>query len=388
MKRPRVGILTFHFSENYGALMQAYALRQWLLDHGTDAEFIPYHPRYVERGGDLQRAYDPRMWKANLKILYLRLSSLRRRLFGDAIQARHFSAFAEHMLGLASSSLATVEEVDSYLNTSAGKYDLLVCGSDQIWSPSVQKGFDRAYFLDFAFDATGVRRISYAPSFGRQSLDEGVRAEAREHLNKLDAISVREASGAGIVKELTGRDAAVGPDPTILLGDFSRLISSAEPVPSGHVLCYALCSGKGIRSVAQQVGGRLNREVLSPYNVHRRWREIGRTVHPSPAGWAALIDKAGFVVTNSFHGTVFSVLRHRPFISVALPGPKSRLNERARSLLESIGLSRRFLAFDEIDQATSRMEEPINWEDSDRQLAALRRSGSEFLTDQIGHICP
>lgn len=378
----RIGLLTYHFSENFGALLQAYGLRQWLINQGHEAEFINYHPTYVEEGGRFERIWDPSRFKANAKIAYLKLSTLQRRLFGNRQQAEGFEAFRRDTLGITGTRLWSKADVDAFLAKQAVPYDLISVGSDQIWNPSAQFGLDPVYFADFKVRPE-TRRISYAASFGRGAIEPVFEPVVARLLNGLDGISVREESGAALARRLSGRPVTCVPDPTLLLGDLSSMIASAEDTPSGHVFCYALRSDKGIREVADWVGQTLQADVLSPYNVHKRWREIGRTVYPSPKGWVAMVDRAGFVVTNSFHGTVFSILQRRPFLVVGLPGTKTDLNERALNLLDEVGLRHRFVANGDLDAAKARFKEPIDWDAVAPRLAALQQAGRSFLADEL-----
>src|SRR5882757_10927546 len=100
MQPPKIGILTFHFSDHYGALMQAYGLRTWLIRNGAKADFVNYHPYYVEDGGSFAWSLKPAAWKANLKIAYLKLSAWRRRLFGNRRQRALFEEFRRNELGV------------------------------------------------------------------------------------------------------------------------------------------------------------------------------------------------------------------------------------------------------------------------------------------------
>lgn len=381
MRELRIGILTFHFSDNFGALLQAYGLRQWLNSLGHSVAFINYHPSHVEGGGAFRRLWDPRAFKANAKIAYLKASGLRQRLFGDKLQAERFATFRRDLLDLSGPALTTREAVEDHLATTAISYDLIVLGSDQIWATSDQHGLDPVYFADFAVP-TGTRRISYAPSFGRATVDPENRGELRRMLSALDGISCRERSGASIAHALLGRDVACVPDPTILLGDFAALIDGTSG-PAGHVFCYALRSGKGIRDVATWAGDELGAKVLSPFNVHRRWPEIGETVHPSPSEWVGMIARAGFVVTNSFHGTVFSILLRRPFLVVGLPGARAGLNERALNLLDAVGLSHRFVENGDMATVRKRFAEPIDWDEAMVRLEMLQSLGRGYLDCEL-----
>lgn len=378
MKRLRTGILTYHFSENFGAVLQAYALRRWFLERGHEAEFVNYHPGHVEEGGDFVSPWDPRRAKSNLKVLYLKLSSLRQRLFGDRAQAGKFERFRTHDLQIGGARIADQRDLASI----RGRYDLLVAGSDQIWSPSTQRGFDPAYFL--AFDAgPATRRISYAASFGRDALPAERVQEAGRLLQQLDAISVRERSGVEIVNAAAGKQATYVPDPTLLHADYDALLSSSGDQRSGHVFCYALRTGHGIRDIATSVAQRLDTEILSPYNVHRRWREIGTTVHPGPEDWVRLLANAGFVVTNSFHGTIFAILFRRPFIVAGLPGAKAGLSARSRNVLAEVGLSDRFVEAGDTARARDLVEAAIDWDAVEPRVAAYRKAGDDYLRREL-----
>ena len=380
----RIGIFTYHFSENFGALMQAYGLRQWLIEQGHDAEFVNYHPRYVEEGGDFSGIFNPARFKVNLKIAYLRAATLQRRLVGNKRQSALFADFHRDVLGVTGPRLEKFENVEHFLQSPEGQFDLLICGSDQIWNPSPQFGLDPVYFLAFS-EAVKSKRVAYAPSFGKGSLDPAFDGEIGRYLAHIDGLSVREQSGVDIVERITERKAVRVPDPTILLGDFSALLAKAEPVREGHVFCYALRTGEVIRDVAERISAEIRAPVISPYNVHRRWREIGETVYPSPAGWVAMIKSAAFVVTNSFHGTVLSVLLQKPFVVVGLPGAKGGLNERARNLLDQLGLLDRFLGSGAEGDVKRVMQQPIDWESVRARLVGIQSEGRQYLLENLGH---
>lgn len=378
----RIGLLTYHFSENFGALMQAYGLRQWLITRGHDAQFINYHPSYVEEGGEFSRIWDPRRAKVNAKIAYLKLSTLQRRLFGNKEQARAFERFRQDALGITGKRLHTKAEVDAMLASQAKPFDVISVGSDQIWNPSQQYGLDPVYFADLAVKP-GTRRISYAASFGKNSIDPQFEPQVRTLIRSLDGISAREESGAKIARRLSGREVTCVPDPTLLLGDFEPLIAKSEPIEKERIFCYTLRTGQGIREVADQVSKILGAEVVSPYNVHRRWAEIGRTIYPSPYGWLATIKASRFVLTNSFHGTVFAILMRKPFLVVGLPGTKKSLNERALNLLGLVGLEHRFVTGDQQDVVARLVSTEIDWAPVEQRLAALQATGAGFLEAQL-----
>lgn len=377
-ERMRVGILTYHFSDNYGALYQAYALRKWFLDNACEAMFINYHPKHVEEGAPIVWALTSGAMKANLKSVFLTLMNLKSRWFGNRELMRAFSCFRRDALAVREERLRSVAEVEGSL----AHFDLIVCGSDQIWNPSAQFGIDRVYFACFRTKGP-VRRISYAASFGRDSLDSAYRDEARDYLQCLDAIGLRELSGIDIVKEISGRDAVCVPDPTLLLGSFEGLLRFVPRYADDYVFCYALRSADGIRSVAKLIGERLGARIMSPYNPLRRWRQIGMTILPGPVEWLARLRDARVVVTNSFHGVALSIILRKEFVAVGLLGGKRDMNARVLNLLSQVGLGNRFVSDANDGQVDELLRSPIDWMSVAPRVKAMQRVGSDYLNHQL-----
>lgn len=375
-----VGILTFHFSDNYGAALQAYALRRWLMEHGHRATFIDYRPAHIEHGGRLSAPTSPARIKANLKVVYLAVSSFIHEHFGNRSQKEKFVRFRERFLDIASGSSVT----DNGASLAAAQsFDLIVAGSDQIWSPSQHFGFDPNYFLAFA-SLSRARKISYAASFGRDRVSSSEAAQLPRLLHNFDAISVREASGVALVEGAIGQRPANVPDPTLLHNSYSELTDRAPTGQDGpYIFCYGLRSPDNIRPTADLMARQLGCPILSPHNPHRRWVEIGSTVYPDPGEWVALLKNARFVVTNSFHGTVFSLLFRKPFIVAGLTGERASANARALNLLRAVGLENRFTPSFSAQNVEALMASDIDWAAVDQRLADLRQTGNEFLSQQL-----
>ncbi|WP_161635404.1 polysaccharide pyruvyl transferase family protein [Methylomicrobium lacus] len=373
----RVGILTYHFSDNFGALFQAYALRQWFLNQSCEVEFVNYHPNYVEAGGSIQ--LDDLFSRKNLKVIYLKFSKLKYKWFGNRQQQENFHFFRHEFLGIREPEYKTIDSLES----ASLNYDLLVCGSDQIWNPSEQFGLDPVYFLNFSINNKRVRRISYAPSFGRSEIDAQYHNELASLILKLDGISVRERLGVSIVNDLTGVEPICVPDPTILLSDYSGIMKSYPLSSEKHVFCYGLCTREIIGEVAEAVANNFGAKLYSPYNPHRRWKEIGETVYPCPRQWLYLMQNAEFVVTNSFHGTALSILLNKPFVVVGIQGNKAGLNNRVLNLLDFAGLRSRFLNDSKPESIAKVLKDSIEWDVVNGQIADLRSKGASYLKQQL-----
>lgn len=370
-------ILTYHFSDNYGALFQAYSLREWFVRRGVDASFINYHPRYVEEGGEVDQLLNPKKWKKNMAIGYLNVMHRYRRIFGNQMQRTAFEEFRKDYLDIKGPRLFESDDLALVVNA-----DLLVCGSDQIWNPSVQKGLDPVYFLDFP-GASEARRIAYAPSFGRADLPADYHAEAGRLISQLDAISVREKSGVKIVNAVSGRLGSCVPDPTILLGDFSALLGGDVPMRETHVFCYALRTDQIIRGVAERVANIAGAKLVSPAFARQGWKAIGTGVAPGPVEWLQLLNTATTVVSNSFHGVALSITLNKPFVAVPLIGKRHALNERVHNLLRQTGLENRVVDPAVPSDVDAVMAQSIDWSNVNKKLATMRRHGEQYLDAQI-----
>jgi len=376
----KIGIITYHFSENYGALFQAYALRQWFVEQGHEADFINYQPSYVEAGGSFNISRP--ISKDNLKILFLKLIAFKERFFGHKGLKDGFESFRRNQLGVLSTKITSPNELNGQLSN----YELLVCGSDQIWKPSEHYGVDPVYYLNFRSAVQLPRRISYAPSFGTDSLNAEYHQLVGEAIGQLDGISVREETGCDIVEKLLGERPVCVPDPTLLLSDYEPLIKQYSLKSAKHVFCYALRSREAIGEVAEGIASRLGASLYSPHNPHRRWREIGETVYPCPRQWLYLLSKAEYVVTNSFHGTALSILLKKNFVAVGLQGNKSEFNARVKNLLALLGLESRYVQNVDDNTVSQLMNEAIDWDEVDNKVRSLREAGVNYLLSELAQV--
>ncbi len=371
----KIGLLTFHFSENWGAVFQAYALRAWLRSCGEDAEFASYHPRYVEEGKFTASPSVDGM-KRNAKSAFLQFARLRSSLFNkDSLD--DLEGFRVKHLGLSNTPLRS----KALLEDAECDFDLLICGSDQIWNPSQQFGLDPVYFCNYRSSAR--RRISYAASFGSSSLPPEFHAELKEHLTALDAISVREEAGAEFAQTIIGQPVQCMPDPTFLLDNYNDLLDTNSVVQEGAIFAYVLRSGTGFPKLSQELAKTLGTSVVSGFNPLRRWKQIGTPVPGGPCAWLSNLKASKLVLTNSFHATVFSILFNRPFVAVRLPGTKAKLSNRLENLLDSVGLSSRMIEANQVERARELALEPIEWSTVNEAVSAMRLKGQAYLRENI-----
>ena len=198
----KVGILTFPNSRSYGAALQMYALYHTVNNLGHKAEIINYYNDFMRA----EKHFQP-IGSSDLKYFARRIA--RRLLHARVYEA--FEHFEHKNMDMHPRKFFARKE---NLFSVGARYDAVICGSDQVWNPDIT-GRDVSYFLDFCGEKT--RRVSYAPSFGVETLPDDFAVQAAEELKKFHALSAREEQGRKIIADLTGMDVPVVIDPTMLL---------------------------------------------------------------------------------------------------------------------------------------------------------------------------
>ena len=362
----RIGIVTFHRAVNYGAVLQAYALQRTVRACGADCDIIDFRSRFVER------IYKP---------FYIKKGTLRYRAKNAVIallhwrhrirKAKAFERFVTGFLGL-SPAVHGTEELQAL------RYDACITGSDQVFNPYIAGGDAWVYYLDFV--PPDVIRFSYAASFGTKALPEKFQERAKAELDKFACVSVRESSGIDIVEDLSGTEARVDLDPTLLLEP--EVWSGLEVQPAGfekpYILVYNMLPTELLYETAERLRREKQTEVVFVNNKsqglksrHPHFRYVD-TVSPLEFLW--LFDHAEYVLSSSFHGNVFAILFHKPFAAI-LPKHEPR-NERSIALLEQVHLQDRLFT-GEFDPDKA-LAEP-DWPEVDRMLAGRRERSLAYL---------
>lgn len=306
----RIGILTFHEADSYGAVLQAYALQTVLERLGAESEFITFRK---DPAGEEKNSSNP---------------MIRRLLEEGKKRAKIFSLFRDEYFRISRPfSKGEYAQIDA-------EYDRFLAGSDQIWNFSISEA-DERYFLPFA---SANKRYSYAASFGEQQIPEKMKAWCAKQLAGFEGLSVREESGRRMIKELTGRDALVCPDPTVLLTqeDWKQIATHVQNQP--YALLFLLQYSKELSDAAEKWARERNMALqvvtaaFMPRFGFSPWSSIG------PTGWLGLIAGASAVFTNSFHGVEFSLLFQKPVYVGLLEGELQGRNGRIVELMEAVGL--------------------------------------------------
>lgn len=354
----KIGILTQHFLLNYGGIIQNFALQQVLLKLGHDPLTFEHDTCYSRTRWFLRSAKHV-LKNHSLKGLPVYPT------YQGRIGNKNFIKFV-----LKNIRSVTVNDFTPDLTQKYG-LDAYVVGSDQVWRPAFNLGPRLGnMFLDFAGD--DVKKISYAASFGCKEWEY---TEEQERMcgklaKRFDAISVREASGVDLCKEHFGVDATLVLDPTLLLNkeDYGKVCHDV-PKKEKHIFVYSLVVSEGVLAVAEKVAEAMGLSIIV--------KQAGRKVKKEDTieDWFAEFRDADYVVTDSFHGMVFSIIFNKPFSIVMNP---SGGNDRYLSLLSQLGLMERIVS-DELQPVFS----VIDWSDVNHRLTELRKASFEFLKTNL-----
>lgn len=385
-RKKRIGLITFHFPYNCGAALQCFALQTAIERSGYEVRVIDYEPDYH------RNRYTP--WENPLITARARMRNSRKIralawikgfALGAASYLHHkengireekFRAFMHGRLHMTRLYRSIGE-----LRANPPQAHAYVTGSDQLWNPHITDGFDEAYFLRFGGAQT--RRISYAvgADFSDEKADA---ARLPELLEGMDAISLREGKCFEAVRlaARAGVPMHISLDPTLLLSaqDYEAIEREPENPPQNFVFTYVMPneSAAEVFEAAQTIAQRLGARVVNASGGRQDIRNLpqeNRICSPEEFLW--YIRHARYVVTNSFHGTVFSVIMNQDFSVV----PHTKTGNRTTELLARIGLEER--AAERAEQAAALADRQTDYPRAQEKLLALRRESMEFLIRHI-----
>ncbi|HJA14246.1 MAG TPA: polysaccharide pyruvyl transferase family protein [Candidatus Butyricimonas faecavium] len=322
----KIGILTFHCAHNYGAMLQCYALQEYMKRHRHEVYVIDYRPNYLLKGY-LRHSF--RHWCSKNPLRAIKKLISEPLLYRD--RGIRWDAFDEFMK--TKFNLYPYDPLSDYSD-----FDLLLLGSDQIWSYSITGGqFDPVFF------GQGFKccKVTYAASMSPILLSDRDRKTLSCYLHNIDVISVREAALAEEIHTFVDNEIRVVCDPVFLLENeewenFCIPLTIKRP----YVLCYNIQESEDCNKLANQISRELGYDLfyitpcLTPLKFGHHYLQT-----LSPIEFVSYIRQAAFVITSSFHGTVFSVVFKKPFYTIGMGNKAGRVT----SFLEKIGLSNRLL---------------------------------------------
>lgn len=330
----KVAIVTLYGNINHGNKLQNYALKKSLESIGCDVEtLIINNPRQSQSGSRHLLLKSPKLFcktmirktlsyiKVNLQTGGKSLQEIRR------IRAEIFERFSSEFFNKTSYSISQSD----YHTEKIKEFDYFVAGSDQVWNYGyLPIECLPLYFLDFAEQK---KRISYAASFGISSISNEYHPLYKTMLNQMHSLSVREEAGAKIINDLTGREAYVHLDPTMLLTK-EEWLKIAKPVKDNtekkYILTYFL--GKITTDYKKYIQSLAKSKKLEIINLG--CIEENHNYNAGPCEFLDYINNAEIVITDSFHGTVFSILFEVPFVVLDRKDSSESMNSRLDTLLK------------------------------------------------------
>lgn len=360
----KIDIVTLHRAQNYGSVLQAFALQKQIEKLGHQAYILDYYPERYTNKGLLKRLKNKSSRFNNPLVLLIAKLLIYPSYLKKGIQFNKFM----HYLNLEKPSFATNEE-------GMGRFtdaDAYCAGSDQIWNSHWNEGVEKALFLDFV--PKGKLCLSYAASIGLSNIPANEIDETKLLLDKFEFLSLREDKGVELVRELGRTDAVQCLDPTLLMSKEEwSLYADDSYKGKEYVLTYNLHHDPEIDKCAKAIASKYHLQIR---NISYNWHDIVRHGHldwcPTVEGFLGLIKNAKYVVADSFHATAFSIIFEKPFVVITPEVASSRLS----SLLKMLGLDDH-----NINKFTSLkvIEQPIDYIRVKSIIATKQRESISFL---------
>ena len=376
----KIGVITFWQSlDNYGQQLQCWALQQYLQKEGHDVFLIRYDFANRIIGKGIKNELKKNLIYHFLKITFLKLKDL----FNKQKKKRGFPHFRRENIVVSKEIYKTFDE----LKNNPPLCDAYIVGSDQVWSQLLSIEENEVFYLNFGKKET--KRISYAPSFALREYPIHLLPKLKEMLLNFNAISVRDDSSVKICESI-GIEALKVVDPTFLLSgiDYNDLLKKETLYhKKRYAFIYSIniespyelhfdelqnfCEHTGIECIATASSGYVPAKEFLPVKY----------VYPTVDEWIILIKNASFVVTPSFHGIVFCLIMHTPFIYIPLKGRFSNGNDRVLSLLNDLSLGS--CVWQEDQSYENMLSLQINWKTVDDKLRKMKEYSINFLKKSL-----
>lgn len=339
----KIALLTYFHTLSYGATLQTYATIKALESLGHE------------------------VWLINLYIP--ETVSLPKRLLLLPKEYKHWKFRKKYFKHITRQYTSSED-----LRNDPPEADLYMIGSDQTWNPDISEDKASSFFLDFVKDNS--KKVTYAASFGKDTLD-GTKWISKERiielLRQFKSIAIREISGKELLRKF-GIDSIQVVDPVLLFAQYDELVG--KPQQREEIGLFKINKTNEFYAKAKEVGNLASIPVRSIGSLRREPGVICR--YPEGIeGWMRAIASSRYILTDSFHGLVISLLYHRQF--VILPGMRGRVT-RLRSLLQLVGLEDRIMSTDDSAESISaKLQQPIDYDHVDVILSKEREKSWDYL---------
>ena len=379
-KLTKIAIVVCPKIRNFGSVLQSYATQKAVETLGYDCEYINYTKSKRTAYKYFIQLFIPsimaerKSFRSRNKFQKEHPDVFRRRgqVFDEFVD--EYMTSSDHYLGYAQ------------LKRAGRKYKIAVLGSDQVWNP-INSGSD-FYTLNWLPDST--KKVAYASSFGVSEIPFLLKGFYKKFLNRFDSISVREIRGAELVQELIGRDAQIACDPTLLFdaSEWDKVAGDSPIIKGDYIFCYFLGNRdeprKYVIKFSESVGMKL---VMMPYfgeiSKMDDAMQADRLDNPGPKEFINVIKYARYVCTDSFHGTVFSVIYQKNFMIFRRHTSDSNKDtfSRLESLIKTLGVEDRSVTNE--TSLNIAFEDNINYAEVSIRLEDIRNKSWEYLRNAL-----
>ncbi len=361
----KIAVITLHRVRNYGSSLQTLATQSFFEKMGFQVEVIDYYPERYTSVGLLKRLKNK---SEKLKHNVILLTGARVIMAFSYFKKKIvFDRFLKRYIKMSGKTYRTEGELKNY----PLRFDAYCTGSDQVWNSHWNEGIDKPLYLSFV--PSGKYKFSYASSIGNEILAKEEARTVRELLSDYTHITVRENKGVDVLKSI-GIKATQMLDPTLLFPfSFWKQYVTGYYAAKKYIVTYNLHHDKRVDTLAQKLSKELGLPVYNiSYNIHDIVRKGTLKWCPNVENYLDLIKNAQYVITDSFHATVFSIIFHTKFFSIYPEEASSRI----RSILALTGLSERAANY---IPAVDKVVAKIDFEEADRILEHERKRASAYI---------
>lgn len=344
----KIGIITIHNIHNFGSVLQAWALNEYLINRGYDCKVINYNPWYLSHTGI----------KSEIgKIL---------NFWNFVSRKRKYDEFVKKQIRLTKKNYKNEKQLIKF----PPKVDLFLAGGDQLWNEYYPCGQDKVFQLSF----TQKPKISYGTSMGKSTFSEEGMKKLKTNLISFEAIGVRESSGVDLLQQM-GLTAKNVCDPVFLIQPKSYLPFISRPkVEDKYLLVYLVPASPVLNEAIQMIASKLNLKVVMNTGFIAKGDYDYQLKNVGPDESLSYLYYADYILSGSFHATAFSLMFHKPFLTI-LPGENT--NARIENLMTLVGLENRTVSNSQ--QLGENVFKSIDWDKVENRMQMHISESKQFL---------
>ncbi len=381
--KKKIGVCACYNTKNYGSMLQCLATGVIIEKLGYEYEFIKYTRKptiglMVRSIGRIPEVLSIKLKKKRKLREFAQYPEI---LEGIKKRNKGFELFQKNTF----TKMSPTFETAAQLTKAASNYNAVLVGSDQLWRP---EGYSTGFY-NLMFVPQNVPKIAYATSFGVSEIPKSKKKIAKKFLSRIEHIGVRELRASEMIKELTGRDVPTVVDPTLLFTgeEWSQLIENKPVIEDNekYIFCYLLGNNEQHRKAVEQLKAKTGCKIVTIPHLDEfvscdvNFGDV-QLFDVATSDFVNLIRNAEYVCTDSFHGTVFSILNHKQFVTFNRfsQGSKKSRNSRIESLLKQTELESRRVINCDVDLFDV-INSDIDYKAVEHNLSEMRKKSIDYL---------